>query len=85
LSAIETRLPAPLSQLIAFQRVSLKPGQVKTLHFNVTPEMLMLVDEDGRQKLAPGKFQLIAGGCSPGARGVALGAPQPVSREFIIT
>jgi beta-glucosidase len=85
LSAIETRLPAPLSQLIAFQRVSLKPGQIKTIHFIVTPEMLMLVDEYGRQKLEPGIFQLTAGGCSPGARGVALGAPQPVSEEFTIS
>ena len=85
LSAIETRLPAPLSQLIVFQRVSLKPGQVKTLHFNVTPEMLMLVDEDGRQKLGPGKYKLTAGGCSPGARGVELGAPPPVSEEFRIS
>jgi beta-glucosidase len=84
-SALETRLPAPLSQLIAFQRVSLKPGQVKTIHFNVKPEMLMLVDEDGRQKLEPGKYQLTAGGCSPGARGVALGAPQPVSKELKIS
>jgi len=84
-SAIEIRLPAPLSQLIAFQRVSLKPGQIKNIRFNITPEMLMLVDEDGRQKLEPGKYQLTAGGCSPGARGVALGAPQPVSKEFKIS
>jgi beta-glucosidase len=84
LSALETHLPTPQSQLIAFQRVSLKPGQVKAIHFNVKPEMLMFVDEDGRQKLEPGKYQLTAGGCSPGARGVALGAPQPVSVEFKI-
>jgi beta-glucosidase len=85
LSAIESRLPAPLSQLIAFQRVRFKPGQIKTIHFDVTPEMLMLFDEDGRQKLELGKFQLTAGGCSPSARGVALGAPQPVSQEFTIS
>jgi beta-glucosidase len=84
LSAIESRLPAPLSRLIVFQRVNLKPGQVKTIYFKVKPEMLMLVDEDGRLKLEPGKYQLTAGGCSPGTRGLALGAPQPVSQEFKI-
>ena len=84
LSAIASRLSAPLSQLIAFQRVSLKLGQVKTIHFKVKPEMLKLVDEDGRLKLEPGKYRLTAGGCSPGACGVALGAPQPVSEEFKI-
>jgi beta-glucosidase len=85
LRKIETRLPAPLNQLIAFQRVSLKAGQVKSIHFNVTSEMLMIFDEDGQQKLEPGKFLLTAGGCSPSARGVALGAPQPVNKEFIIS
>jgi hypothetical protein len=34
--------------------------------------------------LEPGKYRLTAGGCSPGACGVALGAPQPVSEEFKI-
>ncbi len=43
--------------------------------------MLMIVDEDGRLKLEPGKYRLTAGGCSPGARGVALGALQPISEE----
>jgi beta-glucosidase len=85
LSAIETRLPAPLSQLIAFRRVSLKPGQIKTIRFNLKPEMLMLIDENGQQKLEPGKYKLTAGSCSPGARGVELGAPQPVSEEFRIS
>jgi beta-glucosidase len=85
LSPLKTHPSAPLNQLIAFKRVSLKPGQVKTIHFNVKSEMLMLVDENGRQKLEPGKYQLTAGGCSPGARGVALGAPQPVSKEFKIS
>jgi beta-glucosidase len=85
LSPIETRLPTPLNQLIAFQRISLKAGQVKAIHFNVTPEMIMLFDEDGQQKLEPGKFLITAGGCSPSARGVELGAPQPVSKEFIIS
>ncbi|MFZ2096505.1 MAG: glycoside hydrolase family 3 N-terminal domain-containing protein [Anaerolineales bacterium] len=83
--ALETRLPAPLSQLIAFQRVNLKPGQIKTVNFYIKPEMLMLVDEEGQFKLEPGKYQLTAGGCSPGARGEELGAPQPVSEEFQIS
>jgi beta-glucosidase len=84
LSALESHLPAPLSQLIGFQRVRLDPGRSKIVRFTVTPEMLMLFDEDGQQKLEPGKFRLTAGGCSPGVRGVALGAPRPVSVEFQI-
>jgi beta-glucosidase len=85
LSALETRLSAPISQLIGFRRVSLKPGQRKTVKLAVTPEMLMQFDENGQQVFEPGKFRITAGSCSPGARGVALGAPQPVSVEFKIS
>jgi beta-glucosidase len=82
LSALEARLTAPLSQLIGFRRVHLQPGQQKTVKLEITPEMLMLYDENGRQVFEPGKFRLTVGGCSPNARGVALGAPQPVTFEF---
>jgi beta-glucosidase len=84
LSALESRLPVPISQLVGFERIHLEPGQGKAVKLAVTPEMLMLYDEDGLQKFEPGKFRLTAGGCSPGARGLALGAPQPVSIEFQI-
>ena len=84
ISAVETRLPAPVNQLIGFQRVTLKPGQKKRIVFAVTPEMMMLFDEEGQQKLEPGKFRLTVGGCSPSARGLALGASLPVSMEFNI-
>jgi beta-glucosidase len=83
-SALESRQSAPLNQLIGFRRVRLKAGQSKNIQFTVTPEMLMIFDEDGKQKLEPGRYRLTAGGCSPGIRGQTLGAPQPVSLEFQI-
>ncbi len=84
ISALESRLPAPISRLIGFQRIHLEPGQATTVNLAVTPEMLMLYDENGCQVFEPGNFRLTAGGCSPGARGLTLGAPQPVSIEFQI-
>jgi beta-glucosidase len=84
LSALDSKLPAPLSQLIGFQRIHLEPGQSQTVTIPVKPEMLMLFDENGRQVFQPGQFRLTAGGCSPGARGTALGAAQPVSVEVKI-
>ncbi|MBI4928638.1 MAG: glycoside hydrolase family 3 C-terminal domain-containing protein [Anaerolineae bacterium] len=84
LSALESRLPAPISQLIGFQRIRLEPGQSQTVKLLVKPEMLMLVDENGKLVFHPGKFRLTAGGCSPSARGVALGAPEPASLEFAV-
>ena len=84
LSALDSKLPAPLSQLIGFHRLRLEPGQSQTVRITVKPEMLMLFDEDGRQVFQPGKFCLIAGSCSPGVRGPALGAAEPVSVEVEI-
>jgi beta-glucosidase len=81
-SALKTRLTAPHSQLIGFKRVTIKAGQKRTVRFTVTPEMLALFDEDGRQKLEAGKFRLTAGGCSPGARSQALGASLPAVLDF---
>jgi beta-glucosidase len=79
---LDASVPVPIQQLIGFQRVSLKPGQKKTVKFTVTPEMMMLYDEDGKQKLETGRFCLTVGGCSPSTRGISLGAPNPVSIEF---
>jgi beta-glucosidase len=42
----------------------------------------MLVDEDGELRLEPGQFRLTVGGCSPGERGQALGAPTPQIANF---
>jgi len=81
---LEASVPVPLEQLVGFQRIALKPGESKKVNFTLTPEMMMLFDEDGRQKLEPGSFRLTVGGCSPSKRGLALGAPQPVSAEFTV-
>ncbi|MBL8092553.1 MAG: fibronectin type III-like domain-contianing protein, partial [Anaerolineales bacterium] len=84
LSALDSQSPAPLSQLIGFQRVRLEPGQCRTVALAVKPEMLMLVDDNGQQVLHPGRFRLTAGGCSPSSRGQTLGAAEPVSAEFAL-
>lgn len=74
----------PFHRLIAFRRVALAPGESRELTFAITPELLTLVDEDGGSRLEPGDFRLTVGGCSPGARGMALGAPEPVSAVFTL-
>jgi len=85
LSDLVSSVPVPLCTLIAFQRVRLAPGESKPLEFAVTPEMMMLVDDEGRRRLEPGQFRLTVGGCSPSARGLALGAPEPASGVFTVT
>ena len=85
LTDLESSVPVPLCTLIDFQRVRLAPGESKPLQFTMTAEMMMLVDDEGKHRLEPGQFRVTVGGCSPSARGVALGAPEPVSKVFTVT
>jgi beta-glucosidase len=78
----EASTTVPLHYLVGFERVTLQPGESQTLGFTLTPEMMSFYDDDGLLKLEAGAFQLIVGGCSPGARGQVLGAPKPVSAVF---
>ena len=82
LSDLQATVPVPQHSLIGFRRVSLKPGESGEIEFTLTPDMMMLVDDAGEMKLEPGEFKLTVGGCSPGARGIALGAPAPVNAAF---
>lgn len=82
LSDLEASAPVPLHKLVGFQRLRLAPGETRAISFTITPEMLHFVDEAGKPRFEPGRFRLIAGGCSPGERGEALGAPLPLSAEF---
>ena len=73
---------APLHSLVGFRRAHLKPGESRTVEFRLSAEALSSVDAEGRLKQEPGEYRVDIGGCSPGARGLALGAPQLVSAEF---
>ncbi len=82
LSDLEASAPVPLHRLVGFERVFLQPGGSRTLHFTLTPEMMSFFDEDGELCLEAGAFCLGVGGCSPGKRGLELGAPTPVAAVF---
>ena len=84
LSDLEASVEVPYQSLVAMRRVYLRPGESQELRFTITPEMMMLVNDEGKQVLEPGAFRLTIGGCSPGARGVALGAPAPVTGTFSV-
>jgi len=84
LSDLEASVPVPLHKLVAFQRVRLAPGEQRALEFTIAPEMLALIDEGGVSRLEPGEFRLTIGSCSPGSRGVALGAPELLSTTVTV-
>jgi beta-glucosidase len=69
----------PLWQLAGIAKVRLQPGQSATVRFRIDPRLLMVVDPEGRRVREPGHVAIQVGGCSPGARGQALGAPAPAT------
>ena len=85
LSDLEASTVVPLSSLIGFQRVQLKPGESTDITFTITPEMMKLVNDAGERVLEPGEFRVTVGGCSPSERGATLGAAAPVSGTFVVT
>ncbi|MDK2981080.1 MAG: beta-glucosidase [Chloroflexota bacterium] len=84
LSDLEAATIVPFHHLVGFERILLAAGEEKKLDFTITPEMMSYFDDDGKLTLEPGEFSLEVGGCSPGSRGQALGAPRPVRATFSV-
>ena len=55
-----------IHHLEGFTRVSLKPGETKTVSFTLKPEQLMQFGMDGKQSLAKGSYTFFVGGGQPG-------------------
>ncbi len=56
----------PVRQLAGFRRVSLKPGEARTLDFQLTSKELGLYNRDMKFVVEPGKFRVFVGGSSVG-------------------
>lgn len=54
----------PVRELRGFQRVTLRPGETRTLRFTLRPDDLALYDRDLRRVVEPGGFTVWAGGSS---------------------
>ncbi|MDR0815566.1 MAG: glycoside hydrolase family 3 C-terminal domain-containing protein [Bacteroidales bacterium] len=51
----------PVTQLKGFQKISLKPGEVKEVTFEITPEMLKLLNAEMNWVVEPGEFRFMIG------------------------
>jgi beta-glucosidase len=51
----------PVMQLAGFQRVTLKPGEKKTVEFTITSEMLSMLNVDMHRVVEPGIFDVMVG------------------------
>jgi beta-xylosidase len=51
----------PVKELRGFERISLKPGEKKTVHFTITPESLSMINTDMHWVVEPGVFEIMVG------------------------
>lgn len=54
----------PVKELKGFQRITLVPGETRTVTFDITPEKLEFYGRDMERVVEPGNFRIMAGGSS---------------------
>jgi beta-glucosidase len=74
----------PLRTLVAFKRVRVRAGKTRTVIFALPRSAFEYVNDAGASVFEAGAFTIEVGGCSPGARGLALGAPAGVSAQVMM-
>ncbi len=65
---------AAFSQLVGFERVTLKPGESRRVRFTVTPKQMEEFQRDGTTKLLKGTYKITVGTAAPIQRSEELGA-----------
>jgi beta-glucosidase len=54
----------PVKKLVGFQKVSLKPGEAKTVTLTITSDQLAILDQNLRRVVEPGTFNVMVGSSS---------------------
>ena len=57
-------LTRPVKELKGFQKLSLQPGETRTVTLNITPECLAFYDINMRYVVEPGEFEIMVGNSS---------------------
>ncbi|MBK8056282.1 MAG: glycoside hydrolase family 3 C-terminal domain-containing protein [Saprospiraceae bacterium] len=61
-------LARPVMELKSFERIHLKPGESKTVSFEITPEALQMYDINMKKVVEPGDFRIMIGASSKDIR-----------------
>lgn len=54
----------PVMELKGFQRITLQPGESRTISFNITPDLLSMLDAEMKRIVEPGAFTIMIGASS---------------------
>ncbi|MDT0676335.1 glycoside hydrolase family 3 N-terminal domain-containing protein [Autumnicola musiva] len=83
-SDVETSVDAPKYQLFGVKRVKLQPGASEEINFEITPEMMELVNLEGERVLEKGDFKVYLGGSTPHQRNTELGMTEVEEVTFTL-
>ncbi len=78
LCPMDTSGGVPMKSLKAFSRVALRQGVAKSLTFNLSPDQLKFINEEGEAQWRKGKYRVLVGNSSPGDLSQRLGAAIPL-------
>lgn len=79
---LEASVDVPVWQLSGVKRVTLKPGESAEISFEIRPEQLTVVNEEGMRIFEPGDFEIYIGGSQPDSRSIRLTGKTPLKAEF---
>ncbi len=82
-SAPGAGVSAPLQQLAAFRRVKLAPGETQVVSFDIAPQQMMTVDENGDSRLVKGEYTFTVSAAAPSARSLELGVSMTSAKAYI--
>jgi len=68
----------PRYSLKGFKRINLAPGASEKVKFTITPDMMKLVNSDGKSVLNSGDIRISIGGSLPSQRSTGLGGAKAV-------
>lgn len=69
---LSTRVTRPVKLLKGFQRITLEPGECRTVSFEVGQEQLQFLDESMKLSVEPGQFELLVGSSSKAVQSILL-------------
>ena len=75
----EASTVTPLFSLKGVQKITLKPSESQEIVFEISPDMLALIDNYGEAVLEKGTFTITLAGSLPTERSKVLGAAAPIS------
>jgi beta-glucosidase len=81
---LKTSVPAPIYSLKSMKRIKLAAGESKVVTFDITPQMMELVTENGNKVIEPGDFRVYVAGSTPSELSKKLGAAIPISTIFSV-